>query len=115
MVETYVMWIITGTLKFRNLKFTYEKNDVNGLTVISRNPKEITPKSSKLGRVIDFKTCPVWTLHYYAEDTKELRICLSIGHTLLLASFLSPPYEITYIKPTSTAASWLQKALMKVC
>ncbi|KAI8642311.1 hypothetical protein BD408DRAFT_318679, partial [Parasitella parasitica] len=51
-----------GTLQFRDITFNKKGESLLGLTIISRTPKEIIPKSSKLGTIEDVECCPIHTL-----------------------------------------------------
>ncbi|CEP10666.1 hypothetical protein [Parasitella parasitica] len=99
-----------GTLQFRDLEFIIKDSVLNGLTIISRAPKEITPKKSKLGVIEDTDICPVKTLFEFVTRSRTLRCDLPEDHTLFLAN-IDDGNSCRSIRP-STAATWLT-TLMK--
>ena len=73
-----------GNLQFRDIKFLYKGEDLQGVTLIAREPKEGMAKTSKIGVTDLGDMCPVRTLMTFGLRTTEARKTLPEDHKLFL-------------------------------
>ncbi|KAI8635778.1 hypothetical protein BD408DRAFT_356925, partial [Parasitella parasitica] len=89
-----------GTIQGKYLEFIIKDSVLKGLTVISRAPKEITPKKSKLGVLDEEVVCPVKTLFEFVARSRNLRCNLPEDQTLFLAN-IEDASSLMYISDIS--------------
>jgi hypothetical protein len=92
-----------GRIQERDITFAKDDADqVTGVTLVVRQPKEAQSKYSRYGVMKDSPLCPVKTLFDYIQRTKELRAELPEDHTIWLAS-LKQENLITAALPATVA------------
>ncbi|CEP19614.1 hypothetical protein [Parasitella parasitica] len=87
------------------LKSTTKHSVLSGIIIISRAPKEITPKKAKLGVIENTDICPVKTLFEFVTRSRTLRCNLPEDHALFLGN-IDDESTCRSIRPSS-AATWL--------
>ncbi|KAG1467240.1 hypothetical protein G6F56_004518 [Rhizopus delemar] len=102
-----------GNLQLRDVTFIMNDSspDPIGATLKARASKEIKPKASKLGAIGDKNSCPVYTLWYFYNSTKEGRAHLPDDHKLFVTGLQTSsdtPWESV---ATGTIASWLKNIM----
>ncbi|CEG78937.1 hypothetical protein RMATCC62417_13469 [Rhizopus microsporus] len=96
-----------GCLQYRDVSFIELNNQLLGVALIVRTPKEIKPKASKLGLGEYQSLCPVRTLKAFVQRTKDVRTSLEKEHTLFLAYLSSDRTPAKSIRP-KTVGRWLE-------
>ncbi|KAG1178129.1 hypothetical protein G6F70_008710 [Rhizopus microsporus] len=96
-----------GSLQYRDVSFIELNDQLLGVTLIVRTPKEIKPKASKLGLGKYQNLCPVRTLKAFVQRTKDFTISLEEEHTLFLVYLGNGRTSAKSIQP-KTASRWLE-------
>ena len=96
-----------GSLQYRDVSFVELNDQLLGVTLIVRTPKEIKPKASKLGLGEYQNLCSVRTLKAFVQRTKDFRISLEEEHILFLAYLGNGRTSAKSIQP-KTASRWLE-------
>ncbi|CEG78227.1 hypothetical protein RMATCC62417_12865 [Rhizopus microsporus] len=96
-----------GCLQYRDVSFIELNNQLLGVTLIARTPKEVKPKASKLDQGKYQNLCPVRTLKAFVQRIKDLRTSLEGEHTLLLAYLGNVRIAAKSIQPKAVSR-WLE-------
>ncbi|CEG67433.1 hypothetical protein RMATCC62417_03864 [Rhizopus microsporus] len=82
-----------------------------GITLLARNPKEITPRQSKFGVIDEEIICPVKTLWCFVECTIERRTHLPSNHILFLTYIEDNDFSKISSVKDKTVAQWITNSL----
>ncbi|KAG1369239.1 hypothetical protein G6F61_012504 [Rhizopus arrhizus] len=97
-----------GTLQLRDIEFSFENEgsstsqQVTGVTIHIREPKEAQTKTTRLGVLKVSHMCPVVCLYSFISRTQSLRVGLPNDHTVFLA-YLSDPSKVKSISQVTVA------------
>jgi hypothetical protein len=95
-----------GRLQKRDVVFEWNKDQISGVTIHFRVPKEAQVKSVRIGHIDDNTICPVKTVHTFVERSTGLRSTLPESHALWLA-YINQPDKVRSIKQ-STVSKWIK-------
>ncbi|OAD73158.1 hypothetical protein PHYBLDRAFT_145564 [Phycomyces blakesleeanus NRRL 1555(-)] len=103
-------------LQFRDAHLSVQREELQGVALYIRQPKEAQQKTSKLGLLHEDKAelCAVREFHLFMLRTQQKRQSLPEDHTLFL-TYLDKSSEQgtpTSIRP-STLASWVKSHMVK--
>ncbi|KAG1031740.1 hypothetical protein G6F43_013897 [Rhizopus delemar] len=93
-------------LQHRDVLFQTEEGKIQGVTLISRLPKEAQQKTISLGITSTSDLCPVTTLYVFIQKTEKYRGKLPEEQTLFLA-YINEQRLTSCARP-NTVTSWIK-------
>ncbi|CEP16677.1 hypothetical protein [Parasitella parasitica] len=99
--KTYLETTI-GRLQVRDVHFNFTNNNLSGMTLILRQPKEGSCKTTRLGIFKSQELCPTYNLFLLLTKSDSLRIHLTTDHTVFLGR-INDPTHVHSVRPTTVA------------
>ncbi|KAG1546588.1 hypothetical protein G6F49_010451 [Rhizopus delemar] len=109
LLSIFTMWrpkSDISRLQHRDVLFQTEDGRIQGVTLISRLPKEAQQKTISLGITSTSDLCPVTTLYFFIQKTEKYRGKLPEEQTLFLA-YINEQRPTSCARP-NTVTSWIK-------